>query len=160
MKKLHVTIIQHVLMFLILLLVFSSWIFDATPHYPLAKEGVLDLSNWDLKSEKKITLTGEWEFNWKQFLSDQDYQNGTPKNSIYVSVPQVWNRYVLDGKKLPGVGYATYHLKVIVPDTSNVLGIRINTMSSSYQFYIDNRLVAKNGTVSNSPKLQNRNFHR
>jgi len=150
MKKLDPVIFRHILIFAVICIAFLIWIQASNPDYPHAKDGVLDLSQWDLRSEGRMTLSGEWEFNWGEFLTGKDYKDNSHSESIYVNVPQIWNRYQLNGQNLPGFGYATYHLKVKVPDTKTILGLRIGSMSTAYQFYINDRLLAQNGKISTS----------
>ncbi len=150
MKQLNSSVIRHVLMFAALLVAFLVGINVFNQDYPLSKDGVLDLTKWDLNKEGRVTLSGEWEFDWGEFLTWEDYMEGPRTESIIVPVPQVWNQYQVDGRNLPGFGYATYHLKVKVPDTKTTLGIRINTMSTSYKFYINDRLVGQNGETGTS----------
>ena len=150
MKKLYPVIFRHILIFAVICIAFLIWIQESNPDYPQAKGGVLDLSQWDLSTEGRMTLSGEWEFNWSEFLTFNDYNNNSHSGSIYANVPQVWNRYQLNGQNLPGFGYATYHLKVKVPDTKTILGLRIGSMSTAYQFYINDRLLAQNGKISTS----------
>ncbi len=150
MKKLYPVIFRHILFFAVICIAFLIWIQGLSPDYPQAKDGVLDLSQWDLNSAGRMTLTGEWEFHWEEFLTRDDYINNTHPESIYAYVPQIWNRYQLNGTNLPGFGYATYHLKVKVPDTNTLLGLRIGSMSTAYQLYINDLLLAQNGKISTS----------
>ena len=150
MKKPYPDIYRHILMFAAIIIAFLVWFHGSDQNYPKAENGVLDLSKWDLKSSGRILLSGEWEFNWGEFLSSEDYKNNNHSGSIYADVPQIWNRYQVDGKNLPGFGFATYHLKVKVPDTKTLLGIRVNTVSTAYRFYINDRLVSQNGKISTS----------
>jgi len=150
MKKHYPVIFRHILIFAVIGIAFLVWIQASNPDYPQAKGGVLDLSQWNLSTEGRMTLSGEWEFNWGEFLTGKDYNNNSHSESIYATVPAVWNRYQLNGQNLPGFGYATYHLKVKVPDTKTILGLRINSMSTAYQFYINDRLLAQNGKISTS----------
>ncbi|HVI39108.1 MAG TPA: hypothetical protein VM577_00475, partial [Anaerovoracaceae bacterium] len=150
MRKLYPDIIKHIIIFAVICIAFLIWIHESKQDYPLAQDGVLDLSQWNFKSEGRITLSGEWGFHWGEFLTWGDYKNNSHLDSMYVSAPQVWNRYQLDGQTLPGFGYATYHLKVKVPDTKTILGLHISSMSTAYQFYINDRLLAQNGKISTS----------
>ncbi|HYE68874.1 MAG TPA: histidine kinase [Anaerovoracaceae bacterium] len=152
MKKLDPVIFRHILIFAVICIAFLIWIQESNPDYPQAKDGVLDLSQWDLNSASRMTLSGEWEFHWGEFLTGQDYKDNSHSQSIYADVPQIWNRYQLNGQNLPGFGYATYHLKVKVPDTKTILGLRISSMSTAYKFYINDRLLAQNGKISTSIK--------
>lgn len=139
MKKPCPDIFRHILMFAAIFIAFLVWFHGLDPSYPQARGGVLDLTKWDLKSNGRISLSGEWEFNWGEFLTCEDYKNNNHSGSIYAYVPQIWNRYQVDGKNLPGFGYATYHLKVKVPETRTILGIRVNTVSTAYRLFINDR---------------------
>lgn len=44
---------------------------------PKAVKGVLDLRDWDFKSEGPVDLSGQWEFYWKQQLYPQDFTSKT-----------------------------------------------------------------------------------
>ena len=150
MKRLYPVLFRHILVLAVICMAFLLWMQESSLDQPRAKGGVLDLTHWDFNTEGRTTLSGEWEFHWRKFLSYEDYKADSRPESIYVRVPQIWNRYQLDGQNLPGFGYATYHLKVKVPDTKTILGLRISSMSTAYQCYINDRLIAQNGKISTS----------
>lgn len=113
------------------------------------QQGVLDLSNWNDKQNGLINLSGRWEFYWQKLLSYDDLNYTDAKPDILPKVPEDWNTYRIDGKSLPGQGYATYRLHVItsLPAGTN-LGVKAYSFSSAYSLYIDSELVASNGKVS------------
>lgn len=150
MKRLYPVLFRHILVLAVICMAFLLWMQESSLDQPRAKGGVLDLTHWDFNTEGRTTLSGEWEFHWSKFLSYEDYKADSRPESIYVRVPQIWNRYQLDGQNLPGFGYATYHLKVKVPDTKTILGLRISSMSTAYECYINDRLIAQNGKISTS----------
>jgi len=113
----------------------------------VADNGVFDLADWDFSKNGNIMLDGEWEFYWNRFV---DYRSlSYEKPELYAEVPKVWNRYNLDGSFLPGEGYASYRLRVrtSLPE-GTVMGFRINTFSSAYRLFVNDKLVAANGVVS------------
>jgi signal transduction histidine kinase len=118
-------------------------------EYPLGEKGVLDLTNWDFKRDGTVRLDGEWEFYWNQLLTYDDFygNNRIYKPSGYFKVPKVWNRYEINGEKLPALGYGTYRLKVKVDDAEDLKGLKILTMSTSYKLMIDDKIVAQSGIV-------------
>lgn len=156
MKKIHSGITLHILIFLTLCFVFLAWGIQSFQEQPKAQDGILDLSQWDFDSEDRITLSGEWKFHWEKFLTWEDINSNSNLDSNLESfsapVPQVWNRYQRNGEHLPGFGYATYHLKVKAADTKIPLSLRISSVSTAYQCYINDVLVAQNGKISTSPK--------
>ncbi|MDF3818587.1 adenylate/guanylate cyclase domain-containing protein [Leptospira sp. 96542] len=127
--------------------------------YPTAKQGVIDLRNWDFEISGNIELNGEWEFYWKDNsiininLSEEkaafvEFQKSTPK---YIYVPGAWNESLVNEEKLGADGFATYRLKVILPETDLPLGFHIyDGQGSAYELYVDNQLISKVGIVGQS----------
>ncbi|WP_432663520.1 ATP-binding protein [Wukongibacter baidiensis] len=119
---------------------------------PAAEKGVLDLTDWDLERDGPIKLDGEWEFYWKQLLTYNDFhrEENDLKPSGYLKTPSVWNKYEIDGKKLPGEGYATYRLKIKSNDTEVIKGLKILTLSTAYKLMVDKETIGSNGIVGKS----------
>lgn len=138
------------MLFIALLAVIATWgivlisnIERGSVNNIQASKGTLDLTKWNIEEQKTVRLNGEWEFYWRKFVDSKS----EIKPDSYVPVPGVWNQYKLDGKKLPSFGYATYRLKVKVSEIKP-LAIKIQPCSTAYELYIDDALIAKNGTVS------------
>jgi signal transduction histidine kinase len=114
---------------------------------PQPTDGVLDLRQWDLLAHDVIKLDGTWEFYWKQFLGYRDLQGEKP--DLFATVPETWNEYSIDGKRLPGSGYATYRLRIKTAlPVGTQLGLRLYAFSSAYDLFINDKLVASNGRVA------------
>lgn len=111
---------------------------------PMIEAGKIGLSGWNMQDDGVVTLNGDWAFYWEQFVGHTD--TATPDG--YVRVPNVWNHYRIRGDGLPGFGYATYSLQVT--GVEGELALKIPPCSTAYELYIDDRLVAQNGTVSRS----------
>ena len=118
-----------------------------------AQEGVLDLTNWNYYTDGNIRLDGEWEFYWNRFLAHEDLYNEKP--DLMADVPNVWNKYTMQGEKLKGEGYATYrlHIKTELP-AGTMLGIRSYTFSSAYDLYVNENKVASNGKISDTKEME------
>lgn len=115
----------------------------------LVQNGTLDVKNWDIETTHPISLNGQWEFYWDQFLSAPELSAVEP--DLLVQVPSTWNEYHLDGTRLPGKGYGTYRLHVKTSFLQGeTLGLRLLTFSSAYRLYIDNNLIAQNGKISSN----------
>ena len=112
-------------------------------------DGVLDLSSWDHRGG--FTLSGDWEFYWQEFLTEKDFA-ADPKPDLYAYVPEIWNRYVIDGKQLTGDGYATYRLHVTGARPGFSYAIRIAPPATSYKVIIDGKEVTEVGTVGKTAK--------
>lgn len=118
---------------------------------PQIVQGELDLTQWDLQRKGEIKLSGKWGFYWKRFLASDDFKRMNPQQpSEYVEVPSVWNKYQVEGKQLPGQGYATYRLQVKTDGKLASLALKIPIMSTAYKVMIDNVTVAVNGRVAES----------
>ncbi len=110
------------------------------------EKGVLDLLNWRPGRDNILSLNGEWGFYWQRFMADQALARGATPDA-YADVPSVWNRYEVNGERLPGFGYGTYALRVINAPQGQPLALRVPTFSTAYALYIDGKLLSSNGTV-------------
>ena len=117
---------------------------------PTAKQGVLDLSEWNTQSP--VSLDGEWEFYWNQLLSPQDFESeNLPHPDGWIEFPGVWKNYILNEKPLPAKGYATFRLKIKLPSSSSSSwGFYIPYMLLSYQMWGNDSLLSSNGQVGNT----------
>lgn len=111
---------------------------------PKAHNGVIDLTTWDFHNGP-VRLNGDWEFYWNEIRKPDHYSKAAP--SAFMPVPGIWNGKVAEGKTLPAQGFATYVLNVKIPKDGEMRAISILTMSNAYNLYINDRLVASNGTV-------------
>lgn len=108
----------------------------------MAHKGVLDLRQWDENSS--VDLVGEWEFYWNKLIKPNEFNASFKPKYFYF--PHLWND--LEGDSYSSDGYATYKLSILMPKTNEILAIRLHDFYSAYEFYIDGKLIAKNGVVS------------
>lgn len=107
-----------------------------------AKKGVLDLRDWD--ENNIIDLNGEWEFYWNNLIKPTQFSSGMKPE--YFHFPHLWND--LEGEMYSAYGYATYRLTILMPKTNEILAFRLHDFYSAYEFYMNGKLIAKNGVVS------------
>lgn len=119
---------------------------------PSIQHGILDMSNWNPSHTGNINLIGQWEFYWQKLLTYEDFLISSTKPDLLAEVPKVWNTYKINDKSLSGFGYATYRLRVIDVQEGEALAIRMPTVSTAYNLYINDRLIAFNGKVSMGPQ--------
>ena len=57
-----------------------------------AVDGVLDLREWDITTQPKVPLAGEWAYRWGELLSPQRIQSNlhAPLEAT-INVPEFWN---------------------------------------------------------------------
>ena len=79
----------------------------------------------------------------------EDQNSFSALKKTYGSIPGVWNKYEYRNLKLPGSGYATYRAQIKLPD-KELYFLKILNMSSAYNLYIDDKLIASNGIVGKS----------
>ena len=118
------------------------------PTPPQAVRGVIDLRGWDFKSNGPADLIGEWEFYWQRHLLPEAFAHApAPAKAGYIPVPEFWNDFRLDGLKLPGQGFATYRLTVLLPRLKEPLALEIREISTAYVCFLDQTPVMSAGSA-------------
>lgn len=108
-----------------------------------AKEGVLNLSDWNMDDDKIIKLNGEWEFYSGRLIQPGEEFNKTLKQ--YIGVPGSWESYLKDDGLKNGSG--TYRLIIKVPK-DQVYGIKARTIRVANRIYLNGEEVASAGNPS------------
>ncbi|BDA78014.1 hypothetical protein LPTSP3_g09440 [Leptospira kobayashii] len=63
-------------------------------------------------------------------------------------IPSVWNGTLVDEKKIPGHGYATFRFKVLVnPDDVKELALKLSDQGHAYRMYLNGQQVLESGKV-------------
>lgn len=119
---------------------------------PVAKKGVLDISALNIERESLIKLDGDWEFYWQQLYEPNDFAAGNTVAPAYIKVPVFWNTQIINGKKLPPFGYATYRLKIKKTVAGGPLGIKLPDPNSAYKLWVNGQLVAAAGRPGRNAK--------
>ena len=135
------------LLIIILITLFSGCSKDSSTNMPI-KNGLLDLSAEQYQNSGIIPLSGEWQFYWNEFVPFNQLDTRNP--DLMADVPNSWIFHTINGKPLNGKGYGTYrlHVKTIEPKNT-MLAVKMPTLSSAYEMYIDEKLIASNGRVGN-----------
>ncbi|MDQ2720588.1 MAG: ATP-binding protein [Bacteroidota bacterium] len=116
-----------------------------------AKKGVLDLRNWNWKTDGITDLNGEWEFYWKSLYKPSSFDSVDIKPSIYSNVPDFWNSLVPGlGVFDPAFGYATYRLKILCPASNEKLNLKFLTVASAYKLFVNGKQLLEVGVVGTS----------
>ncbi|MFJ8517034.1 hybrid sensor histidine kinase/response regulator [Lysinibacillus xylanilyticus] len=114
---------------------------------PHAEKGQLDLRNWDINDGHAVTLDGEWEFYPYKWLISEEQHLESSKNAQYIQVPKGWSSSLQEGEITP-YGYGTYRLKLLVnPEDNITYSIRVPSVRSSSEIYINGRRLAKAGEI-------------
>lgn len=103
---------------------------------PVAKNGVIDLRNWDFQNDGMTKLNGEWEFYKNELLEPEDFNN-THLKKTYASIPGA----------LGGAGYGTYRLKILIDSDDYLYSVKIDYVQNAYKLWANNREVVSVGEV-------------
>lgn len=108
---------------------------------PRAVRGVLDLSHWDFEKDGPVDLNGEYEFHWERHVPPSDLLSPSHETHGFIPVPAYWSNQRLGAGKLPGQGYATYRLRVLLNGVQQSLALRFQDMGTAYRVYVNGRLL-------------------
>lgn len=130
-------------LFLIILTIrFISVSIDHNLELPQARQGMLDLRQWNFREHGIIELSGEWEYYHQQFYSDIP-TSASDRNSFIVNIPGKWNFHQMDNEPPTPSSYGTFHLKVLVSDPESIYGIKITDIRPAHTLYVNGRLMTE-----------------
>lgn len=110
--------------------------------------GTLDLRNWDFSENPSLTLDGEWEFYPYTWLVD--HKGTDAKEPQYIAVPGSWDA-LLNPEDPSPYGYGSYRLRILVdPTIDTIYGIRIPSVRSASELYVNGQLLEASGKVGES----------
>ena len=121
------------------------WILLGSAAYantlPKVNNAVIDLRNWNFNTQGKVNLSGNYGFFWNELLDTWKEPNN------YITVPGSWtNTKVTNGKSYSADGYATYSLRILLPQdheqlslyvTNHLVSVRVFTHGSELIGYRD-----------------------
>lgn len=118
---------------------------------PLIKNGQLDLRDWNAAEGEVLLLDGEWEFYPSHLLMEKGQQPGLDTEAPkLIKVPGKWNE-ALNTEDVTSYGFGSYRLLLYVnPEKDLNYSIRISSVRSSSEVYVNGRLLAKSGQVAES----------
>ncbi len=121
-------------------------------------KGELDLQNWDFEKGGYVRLDGDWIFYWNELKTPEEIMQAVVSgNYPSIKVPGSWNDFVLDGKKVGSHGFATYVLRIHLPESEvgKILTLKIPHVGTAYKLYLENELLSKNGIVGKTKEEMN-----
>jgi class 3 adenylate cyclase len=119
---------------------------------PVVVNGTIDLTQWNFEKDGSVALNGNWEFYWNQLYTPADFnKDPLPTSNGFCLVPGYWSQQQMDGRYLPGQGFATYRLKVLTRTPDKLLALKLLDASSSYNLFVNGEMVASNGVTSSDP---------
>jgi putative methionine-R-sulfoxide reductase with GAF domain len=125
------------------------------------KNGILNLQLTNFEKTKPIKIQGEVEFYWDKLLTpSQLHDTLFDLKPQLVTLPKSWTSYMVEGKKLPAIGFATFRFWVVVNSSNSqgIYGLRIPTVFSSYRVWANGRMLSEVGTVSERKAIHTPKF--
>jgi hypothetical protein len=114
---------------------------------PEIVKGVIDLRDWDFERDGPVSLSGEWMFFWNRHIPPK---GPLPAESGFIYAPKNWNNFRHKGAPVGGQGFATYHARVLLPESKGCLSVKLLDMSTSFRLYINGALIASAGNPGKS----------
>ena len=111
----------------------------------VAVQGQADLSKYDFAKHGPVDLSGTWEFYYSRLLSPEDFSS--PQSPYWIEVPGSWHRQ----GNFPALGYATYRIRLKLPQDQFGLAIYFRIINSAAKVWINDDLVQQTGTVGIDP---------
>ncbi len=109
---------------------------------PEVRNGVLDLRTWSAERDGPIDLSGSWEFYWQQLLEPGEFAG---REHQLAEVPGYWTDYPGD---LPAIGYATFRLRLKLPQDHGPLAVYHPGAGSAYAIWANGQRLGGVGEVS------------
>lgn len=106
---------------------------------PVAIGGVLDLSEYDFKTDGPVSLQGEFEFYWNQMLNPALGNDSGLVN--YIQVPGSWYGLKDELPEIERFGFATYRLLVLLPDGVNRLSFKVENVCSASGIFLNGKAI-------------------
>jgi len=127
--------------------------FLVSEEFPMANSGIMDLTSVQFSNSRTIELSGAWAFWWQRKIVDaEELAKTNVEPDAWPVIPSYWNSGSHGGKQFPVQGSATYRLTLMLPD-SQVYGLYVPQMVSSYELFINGRLIGNNGIASLDNRL-------
>ncbi|TNJ61226.1 response regulator [Paenibacillus hemerocallicola] len=124
---------------------------------PAAKEGVLDLRDWNFARDGTVALSGEWEFYRSQLLGPEHFAESAssaadrPVLTGIATVPGQWNKYIAEDGEPAETGYATFRLLVKLSGADNgIYGIETTNIRTANRVFMAGSEIGAGGVPGES----------
>ena len=138
----------------IIILLATSMVSAQNVKIPKAKDGILDLREWQFGKYGPVKLEGEWEFYWYELVNPADVNRYKNKKN-YRYFPKLWQNDTIRGEKILPQGHASHRLRVILNSVTPELSVSIPHFYSAYILFINGEYIASNGQAGISQQGSN-----
>ncbi len=113
----------------------------------VVQKGAADISGWDYSSLGEVELKGDWEFYYGRLLEPQDFKKPSVEKPSYIKVPNAWDSFVYNGKKIGSYGFSTYRLNIHT-GSDDPLSFKIMPPNSAYKLWANGVFHGECGKVA------------
>ena len=117
----------------------------------------IDLRNQEWSSGESFKLDGIWHAYWGELYSPSEVKSAQSQ-AIELKVPAVWGDQSDAQKRLPALGYMTYHVKLLVPKDIHPLYLYLPDMPSANKLWVNGKFITGNGVVGKTQEFEEPDF--
>ncbi|OBR62247.1 hypothetical protein A7K91_01045 [Paenibacillus oryzae] len=110
---------------------------------PPARDGSLDLSNWDFRKDGLVKLNGEWDFYPGVLVKPASLDALSGKQTI--QVPGRWSE-TANGGVMGDQGAGTYRLRIGVNEHTSTFGLKTKNIRSAARIFVNGIEVGNSGS--------------
>jgi len=118
---------------------------------------IVDLRDQAWASGESFRLDGEWHAYWGELYSPSEIKS-VQSEAIEFRVPAVWSDHSEAKKRLPALGYMTYHVKVLVPKDLYPLYLYLPDMPSANKLWVNGKFITGNGKIGKTQEFEEPDF--
>lgn len=112
----------------------------------LANNGVIDLSEVSFEERNRLTLNGNWAFEWNRFTAPD---SGISACTDQIAVPGNWFNFNPDKSSMHAAyGHGSYALQLKLPQPHTAYALKLPNIHSSYEMFINGTSVGTCGVPS------------
>lgn len=128
------------------LIFLASLCFWSMPTSANPDAAELDLRHHHWDTGQHFSLAGHWDFYWQNLLAPE-----TPKlpeqKRLRAPVPGAWTTISDENGLLPGHGFGTYRVRLLVPENIDRFYLYLPDMASAYALWANGQKVSARGQV-------------
>lgn len=109
------------------------------------EKGQIDLRDKNFSIDSPLELKGSWLFDWEKQNRTYDEFSG-----LTINAPDNWSQENPEGGVFPGIGYATYGVRVLLDPSAPLLALRINRPNNAYRVIINGEVFLERGMAGTS----------
>jgi diguanylate cyclase (GGDEF)-like protein len=132
----------------------------ASRSAPRIEAGTLDLRDWNFRDDGVVQLRGDWGFYWRRLVDPASFEQRWPDSFPVTYAPDRWRGVATNGERVTAHGYATYFLRVLVPEDAPGLSLKVRDAGTAYSLYANGEFVHGAGVVGTSASQARPGFQR